>query len=126
MLPAPAHTLSTEERLRGRSEIARLLKDGHRGSVNCLKYNFLPNNGRSVSRVLVSVPKRSFKRAVKRNLLKRRIRECYRQLKDRLVPGTDVMFVYSSREILPYEEILSAMEAALDTISCRISETPEA
>ncbi len=68
----------------------------------------------AVTRILVSVPKRHFKRAVKRNLLKRRIREAYRLQKeilgDRVV---DLMFAYTSREVLTYEEIRSSVEAVL-------------
>ena len=52
-------------------------------------------------RVMVSVPKRLFKRAVKRNLLKRRLREAYRTQKD-LVSGVgvDLMLLYNTNEIM--------------------------
>ena len=52
------------------------------------------------SRMMVSVPKRNFKRAVKRNLLKRRIREAWR-LNNGILEGHgyDLLFVYLGREI---------------------------
>ena len=72
------------------------------------------DDGNAVSRILISVPKRSFKRAVKRNLLKRRIRESYRRQKSLLSGGVDLLFVYTSREVLPYETIYADMTAALE------------
>jgi ribonuclease P protein component len=65
----------------------------------------------------VSVPKRNFKRAVRRNLLKRRIRESYRRQKALLGSGVDVLFVYTSREVLPYEAVYADMTAALTAIA---------
>ena len=112
-----SHTLSKEERLCGRNAVSALLAKGRYGVAGCLKYCFLPDNGLAFSRILISVPKRSFKRAVKRNLLKRRIRESYRARKELLAPGTDVMFIYQPKEILSYPEICSAMETALKDIS---------
>lgn len=68
--------------------------------------------------MMVSVPKRLFKRAVKRNLLKRRIREAYRTRKDLLVSApADVMFVYNSKEILDFESIRSQVESILKRIA---------
>ena len=63
---------------------------------------------------MVSVPKRSFKRAVKRNLLKRRIRESYRRQKGLLAQPWDLFIVYTSREVLPYEAIFADMTTLLE------------
>ena len=63
---------------------------------------------------MVSVPKRSFKRAVKRNLLKRRIRESYRRQKGLLVQPWDLLIVYTSREVLPYQAIYADMAQLLE------------
>ena len=51
---------------------------------------------------------------MKRNLLKRRIRESYRRQKSLLPGGVDLLFVYTSREVLPYETIYADMTSALE------------
>lgn len=70
---------------------------------------------------MVSVPKKLFKRAVKRNLLKRRIREAYRKQKHNLAVegGADVLFMYSTKEVLSYEDIYAAVGQAIDSINSR-------
>lgn len=70
--------------------------------------------GHLPTRILVSVPKRFFKRAVKRNLLKRRIREAYRQQK---IDGVDVMFQYNSQEIADSATIFREIGAILKRIT---------
>ena len=59
------------------------------------------------------MPKRLFKRAVKRNLLKRRIREAYRRQKDLVSAPADILFIYTAPEVLPYEVIYADMTAVL-------------
>ena len=70
-------------------------------------------------RILVSVPKRCFKRAVKRNLLKRRIREAYRVQK---LPGVDVMFQYNSPELADFAAVRADVTAILSRISSALPE----
>jgi ribonuclease P protein component len=65
---------------------------------------------------VVSVPKRLFKRAVKRNLLKRRIREAYRHQKGLISAPVDILFIYTAQEVLPYEVIYADMTAILQKI----------
>jgi len=84
------------------------------GAANCAAgaaTNAIPN------RIMVSVSKRFFKRAVKRNLLKRRIREAYRTQKHLLAPaGIDILFIYNTKEILPYADIHSTVGDILRTL----------
>ncbi len=84
-----------------------------------MRYLFLKNDSEGERRMMVSVPKKLFKRAVKRNLLKRRIREAYRRQKSLLAGGVDVLFIYSSKEILPYETIFAAVGAVIEQINSR-------
>ena len=66
-----------------------------------------------LGRILISVPKRFFKRAVKRNLLKRRIREAYRVRK---IAGVDILFQYNSPEIADFATISAEVAAILERV----------
>lgn len=74
----------------------------------------MTDNGSETDRIIVSVPKKLFKRAVKRNLLKRRIRESYRRQKHSLAPGMDLLLTYSTKDILSYEEIYEAVGQVIE------------
>lgn len=108
------NTLPKKERLCGRTSISMLLAKGRHGNVPGLRFCCLTENGSSEDRVMVSVPKKLFKRAVKRNLLKRRLRESYRRQKHSLAPGIDLLMTYSTKEILSYEEIYSAVGQVIE------------
>lgn len=101
-----SETLPKSERLSGVISVSALMREGRWGVCGSLRYCFR-SSGEEGHRVMVSVPKKYFKRAVKRNLLKRRLRESYRTQKDILDgrQGTDVLLVYNSREVLPYADI---------------------
>lgn len=102
------HTLSKAERLCSKNDIAALLAGGRFGNTQKgLRYCIRKNTGSPLNRIMVSVPKKFFKRAVKRNLLKRRIRESYRLQKEILPKegGVDIMFLYNSKEVMPSSRI---------------------
>mgnify|MGYP002626221705 FL=1 len=83
-----------------------------------MRYCFRKGNGQDVNRIMVSVPKRFFRRAVKRNLLKRRIRESYRRQKS-LIPasaGIDVAFLYNAKDLLDYKSIYDTVGTILRRI----------
>ena len=110
-------TLPKSERLCGATAVADLFEHGKGISEGCFRCKYLLREGEAPSRIVISVPKRNFKRAVKRNLLKRRIREAYRRQKSLLGAGTDVLFIYTLREVLPYEAIYADMTAVLTAIA---------
>ena len=112
-------TLPKQERLCGKKGIDSLLARGRHGSNGPIRYIFATGNGEDFCRILISVPKKLFKRAVKRNLLKRRIRESWRRLKHEMSPaaGTDILFIYSTKEVLPYQEIYECMEGIISKIN---------
>lgn len=113
-MPSPAATLSKEERLHGKKDIAGLLASGRWGSAGNLRFCIAPN-GLEYSRIIVSVPKKYFKRAVKRNLLKRRIREAYRLQKGTPAngAGADILFQYASKDIAEFASVKADVAAVL-------------
>ena len=115
------NTLPKKERLCGKTAVSKLLAKGRHGSVPGLRYLCLYGNDAEVSRMMVSVPKKSFKRAVKRNLLKRRIRESWRRQKHLLAfdRNIDILFMYSVKEILGYEDIYAAMGQIIEDLNAR-------
>ena len=112
-----AATLSRKERLSGTTAVAELFSRGKSGAEGCIRYKYIFRDDEAPSRILVSVPKRSFKRAVKRNLLKRRLRESYRLQKDLLGPEYDILFIYTSREVLSFDVIFADMAQVLTKVS---------
>lgn len=115
----PRNTLPKKERLCGKTSISMLLAKGRHGNVPGLRYCCLIGNGEERNRIMVSVPKKMFKRAVKRNLLKRRLRESYRKQKHSLCSetGIDLLITYSTKDILPYEEVYGAVGQIIDKIN---------
>lgn len=118
-----AATLPKTERLNGRSAIAALLGGGRWEHATRLRCCYLAGNGLEYNRIMVSVPKRWFKRAVRRNLLKRRIREAYRTQKE-LLPvsekgGTDLMFVFNAAQVAPFDVIKEEVSVLLSKIAAK-------
>ena len=78
-------------------------------------------------RYVFTVPKKLFKRAVKRNLLKRRMREAVR-LNQKAVLGdfcADFMLVYISKDICSYAVIVAAVRDILTKSTELLSENKE-
>ena len=107
-------SLKKNERLCSFSEIQSLMKKGETFFHYPFKVVYqnisIEGEGTQVpNAIMVSVPKRNFKRAVKRNLLKRRIRESYRLNKEILAAPegcrTNILFVYVSKDIKEFSYI---------------------
>jgi len=74
-------------------------------------------------KVLISVSKRNFKKAVDRNQIKRLIREAYRKNKFLLTESANekmliihIAFIYTAKSILSYQEIERKIILILQTI----------
>lgn len=115
------HGLSKRERICSVTEVETLMSGGKYVAGAPLRCCWLKrDDGCTLNRMMVSVPKKLFKRAVKRNLLKRRIREAYRLQKE-LLPqdGIDMMYIYSSKELEDFASIYGAVGSILRTIDER-------
>ena len=118
------HTLPKEERLCSRKVLEELFGGGHQSvSAFPIRAVYMPNEV-GVVRVMVSVSKRYFKRAVKRNRIKRQLREAYRLQKELLQPltgGLDIAFLWTSDEQLPSERVFQKMQTLLQRIHESVS-----
>ena len=117
------HTLPKEERLCGKTTVSALISDGKWGATAHLRYCWAAGRDSDRNRLMVSVPKKFFKRAVRRNLLKRRMREAYRLQKELLTgTGIDLMLSYSHAEIADFATIYAEVTTILGRISSSIAE----
>ena len=114
-----SHTFGKEERLCSRKALEELFGGGHRSvSAFPIRAVFMPTEQVGV-RIMTSVPKRHFKRAVKRNRIKRQLREAYRMQKELLQSvdgGLDIAFIWTSAEMLPTEKVFQKMHIILQRI----------
>ena len=120
-------TLCKEERLWGERVIANLFQHGRSFFQSPYKVVWIKIHESSAfpSRFGVSVSKRCFKRAVKRNLMKRRTREAFRLnrhiLKTAVSDGNQIilMVIYTSDQLLPFGEVEKTMKKILHRIAQR-------
>lgn len=95
MMTENRNTLGKEERLCGRNAVEELF--GKTGSSSMVAFPLRvvyalteKTNAQEASvKMLVSVPKKHFKRAVKRNRVKRQVREAYRKNKHDLIEAVE-------------------------------------
>lgn len=117
--------IEKKERLSVGTDLSRLFTSGRYGFTDGFRYCYRIGNELSFNRIVVSVPKKCFRRAVKRNLLKRRIREAYR-LNKNLLPvnaekgGTDILFIYSSKDILDFNAVVLSVRNILEGLAAKV------
>ena len=118
-------TFKKEERLSSRKVIGELFKSGKALNSGIYRVVWLPLDVQNVfpAQVVISVPKRSFKKAVDRNRIKRLIKEAYRKNKNALYDTLNgkqkkIAFIiaYTAKEELPYAEIESKLIITLQRL----------
>jgi ribonuclease P protein component len=125
-MPQKGHGFAKNERLCSLKLIEELFKSGN--VLFQYPYRIIWKEADSAlptpSQIVIAVPKRNFKRAVDRNLIKRRIREGFRLQKEILyVPlsekGVSIIFMvqYTGKEIAGFIKISEAMTLALKKLA---------
>lgn len=124
------HTLPKEERLSWKRHIDYLFEQGKSFIAYPLRVVYVVMEAgelKAPASFLVSVSKKKFKRAVKRNRVKRQVREAYRTRKTDLFTTLDqngksllVAFLYLEKETLPSSSIDKAMVKALRTLGEKV------
>lgn len=123
------------EKVTGESRIETLFTKGKSFLAYPLRVVYLETEcsiPSSIS-VLITVPKKRLKSAVKRNRVKRQVREAYRLNKhyldavtDSLESHLDIAFVFVKEELMEYSAIEKGMRKGLKEIanilSCKIKE----
>lgn len=123
--------LRKAERLHGGAAVDALFVRNKSGLIYPFRYIYklreaTPEDEAQVS-VLFVVPKRNIKRAVGRNLLKRRMREAYRTQKLPIVARAteqgkhlDLGLIYTTKEILDFNTIRNAIGGILEKVTGKI------
>jgi ribonuclease P protein component len=123
------NSFSKAEHLCGEKRITRLYTQGDAFIAFPMRVVFLiePKSDKVPSNVLVSVPKKRFKRAVKRNRLKRLMREAYRLNKQPLIEKLEekqmqihIAFNYISDDVLDFQAIDKKMILSLQKLMDKI------
>jgi len=112
--------------LRHRTPVGRLFDEGHSLMAFPLRAVYrLRQPGEHPVQFLITIPKRRVRKAVRRVLLRRRVREAYRLHRRQLLTasldqcglGVDVAFIYLDSAIAPYGIIEQRMTALLTRIA---------
>ena len=101
------------------TKVERLHSEGKKYYSYPYRLYVLDNTDGDADETVISVPKKIFKRAVKRNLVRRRTREALRHIKKECpdFAGKDILMVYTANEILEYGKIAESLSNALAKVA---------
>lgn len=121
--------LTQAERLCGKKRIDALFTSGNSFIVYPYRivYRSVSDTDNVPVSMFVSIPKKRFKRAVKRNLIRRRIKEAYRKNKHILTDtlqnqetALDMAILYLDREILDYQTLEKKLKDLLQKLKEKV------
>jgi ribonuclease P protein component len=125
-------TFTKEERLCSKILIDKLFTGGKSVYSPPFRFVFLPVQylkGQFPAQVVFSVPKKNFKLAIKRNLLRRRMREAYRLNKSNFYGTLNlsgqklaIMIIYIANDISDYTSIEDGIIKGMKKILSKLSE----
>lgn len=112
-------TLPRQERLKSRKLIQKVF-DRNSPSVSAYPLRAVlyrsSEEGEHLPQILITVPKRNFKKAVDRNRIKRWIREAYRLQKTPFPGTTSLAFLYVGKEQTSFVQVERLMQQVLNKL----------
>ena len=129
MAESASLTFSKRERIVSRKLIERLFSQGssHSTSAYPLRIVYMETEREEVPvQMMVSVSKRHFKRAVKRNRVKRQVREAYRHHKQLLIEKVPedkslaVAFIWLSDDLFDSRQVERSVRRLLEKVAERV------
>ena len=119
-------TLGKKERLKSRKQIDQLFGEGKNFPLSPFRiyYRLMPLKADSSTLQFgAGVSAKNFKRAVDRNRIKRQLRECYREEKEKLYEFISaankqyaLMIVFTNKNTVPFNELMEKLAAVIQRL----------
>ena len=129
------YRLTKKERLSGKKQIEVIFREGNSFFIAPFRVIWLSYDQgpmRAPVRMMIAVSGKNIRKAVKRNLIKRRMREAYRKHKNILTEwladknmALDVVFIYTGTQILLYQDIEKKLVLSLQKIVAENEKTTD-
>jgi len=116
------YTFGRDEKLKSKILIDKLFSKGKGISANPIRLvYFIGEQSEALPKVLFSVSKRNFKKAVDRNHIKRQMREIYRLNRDLYLSASQnkvmlLAFIYNAKEKIPYKVLEKKLNLTLERL----------